>query len=89
MKCGYCRRSGHNVRTCPRLGRGKGRLRKCSACGMPGHTKRTCQGRMHPCCSHPCQEYHSSWKDETGLCAHCGKHLRWGNGPLKYGAWPR
>lgn len=45
--------------------------------------------RQHPCCNNPTPEYHSSWQDETGCCANCGKVLRYGNGPLKNGAWPQ
>jgi len=45
--------------------------------------------RRHPCCTSPRQTYHYSWKDEDGLCANCGKYLRYGSGPLDHGAWPK
>ena len=45
--------------------------------------------RRHPCCPSPTWKFHSSWKDEDGLCASCGKRYREGNGPLAFGAWPK
>ena len=44
----------------------------------------------HPCCSDPTPENHSNWwADGTGLCAKCHKYLRYGDGPLKNGAWSK
>ena len=49
----------------------------------------TTKTRHHPCCNGPRPEFHSSWKDETGRCANCERYLRYGNGPLLHGAWPK
>jgi hypothetical protein len=47
------------------------------------------KNRKNPCCDFPHPEYHLDWKDETGRCNNCGKHLRLGNGPLSGGFWPK
>ncbi len=35
MKCSYCDKEGHNLRTCPDV-------RRCGICNQPGHNSRTC-----------------------------------------------
>ena len=57
VRCGYCRKYGHNARTCPhrteeskkfsesyykKPGRKKGSSTMCSYCGLLGHNRRTC-----------------------------------------------
>jgi hypothetical protein len=45
--------------------------------------------RRHPCCNNPQTKYFSSWQDDEPWCVNCGKVVRYGNGPLKHGAWKK